>query len=349
MNFKNDFKDLFKKLETNAFFRALVFGILIASGVLFVVSLIMWILNKPFWIGLIPFAIVLTLLTFVFYIIFKPNDKKFAKRLDELGLKQRVITMNQYRNDDSLIANIQRKNAIEHINKVDRKQLKLVIPTLLLVFASVSLSLGVAATTVSALSNYGVIENGGEVIPEIIPGIIKEHEINYSAEGNGEVLGDFFQIVKDGEDGEWVVAMAFDGWYFSNWSDGLLSPERRETEVSYDINLVAIFKKNTDDYDTRKLEEMINEGVPTDEENKDRPFGDPPKGGGEDSQPGDSNPGQGQGGMTAANNQVIDGQTYYGDEFGSAYGDAMDGVASDSSLSGEIGDAINGYFGAIAK
>lgn len=65
-----------------------------------------------------------------------------------------------------------------------------------------------------------------------------------SGEG-GSIVGDLSQSVPAGMSGTQVEAIADDGFQFAGWSDGVASAIRRETDVSRDMTIRAIFKKNS--------------------------------------------------------------------------------------------------------
>ena len=87
--------------------------------------------------------------------------------------------------------------------------------------------------------------------------------------------------------------------------------------------------------------------------------GDPSNSGGDNGapqQPGDPSdkPGDGEGdgagaGADSASNQVIDGSTYYGDEYSGSLSDAQNSMNSDSNLSGGEKGIIGDYFHNIQK
>ena len=70
---------------------------------------------------------------------------------------------------------------------------------------------------------------------------VEEYELTYEVEGEGIILGDFFQIVVRGESGTEVFAEAFDDWVFLEWSDGYTEPLRVDMNVKSNITVKAIF------------------------------------------------------------------------------------------------------------
>lgn len=350
MIFKNNFQELYKKYLKAAIIKSLVYATLISCSVLFVASFAIWIINaKQYWIALTLFGILEIGIFFLFFNIFKPDDKKIAKELDALGLQQRVITMNEFKEDSSLMARIQRQNAIDHIKKVDTKLIKVALPTLVIIFTCIAVLFGAASTTVVALSGEGVIAGGKEIIEDIIPAVKKQFEVEYDCDGDGFITGEMFQIVYEGEDATGVLAEAEDGWAFVGWSDGWDNPYRQDKALVEDLKVTAIFME-TEEQDG---EGEPGEGEPGEGEGGE---GEPGESGGDqegENQPGEDpgeGPGGGEGGKYEPNNQVIDGETYYGDStYDNAYNDAMENLQQNGEMSDEMKKIIGDYYKNIEK
>ena len=336
MDLKNDFKQLYKASQKSAFKKSLFYSLFISFSTLFVTSFVFWILNvKEYWIAFIAFAFVFILSLVLLYTLFKPNEKKFARELDSLGLKQRAITMYEYQNDDSLMARVQRQNAVEHITKVNKGLIKFVVPTFLLVLTITAVVLGFGSTTVSALSAKGIIKNGKETIRQVVPALVSEYDVKYIAKGNGSINGDTEQVVKEGENASGVLAVAEDGYVFIAWSDGNKNPYRQDTNVTKNIEVFATFV-TVDEY----LELLKDPGKP-------ETLGEPGK---------NERPGEGDGGgdnsdpRTEARNMVLDGETYYGDEtFDQYHNDAIDSMSQDGGLDDGSKEIADDYFDTIEK
>ena len=337
MNIKQDFKNLYKSYQKNAIKKSLFYSLVISFTALFITSFIFWIVNvKAFWIAFIGFAVLEIILFLVFYLIYKPSDIKFARELDSLGLKQRVITMYDYQNDDSLMATIQRQNAIEHVNKVDTKLLRFVAPMLLIVFMVVSIVLGVSASTVSVLGATGVIKSGKEAISEIIPTNTLTFNVNYNAKKGGKIEGELNQVVKEGEDASPVIAISDHGYIFVSWSDGVRDPYRKDINVSKNLELFASFV-TIDEY-LEMLKDPGEPEVPEEPESGAIPI--PQPGEGEDEAPQ----------RYDDNSKIIDGETYYGEGVYDAYfQDMLDLLSQDTEMSSEMKKIINDYFDTIEK
>ena len=68
-----------------------------------------------------------------------------------------------------------------------------------------------------------------------------EYTLKYAAGEGGGVTGETEQVVKEGEDGSTVTAVADFGYKFVQWSDGVTTAERTDREVSEDITVTAEF------------------------------------------------------------------------------------------------------------
>lgn len=71
----------------------------------------------------------------------------------------------------------------------------------------------------------------------------KNFTVKYSATAGGYVLGNCEQIVKSGEDGNQVIAIANDGYAFVKWSDGITENVRRDENVTENLSITAEFVK----------------------------------------------------------------------------------------------------------
>ena len=69
-----------------------------------------------------------------------------------------------------------------------------------------------------------------------------EYTLKYAAGEGGSVTGETEQVVKEGEDGSTVTAVADFGYKFVKWSDGVTTAERADREVSGDITVTAEFE-----------------------------------------------------------------------------------------------------------
>ena len=195
-------------------------------------------------------------------------------------------------------------------------------------------------TTVSALSANEVIKSGKDIIDEVTEVPPKQYEVIYEAEKGGLIEGEEFQLVFEGEDAMGVMAVPDDEWIFVEWSDGYTDPYREDCMITANLKVTAIFAMLEDG--------EPGDGNPTGE--ADEP-GDKPSDKEGQKAPGESEgePGEGEeaGGRYEENNQVIDGSTYYGDEYEGAYDDAMQEVTQDGEIPDDLSGIIGDYFDTI--
>ena len=69
--------------------------------------------------------------------------------------------------------------------------------------------------------------------------------LTYSAGANGSIAGVSPQTVPSGSSGTSVTAVPNVGYHFTSWSDGVLTAERRETNVAANVSVTANFAINT--------------------------------------------------------------------------------------------------------
>src|SRR5580765_1193311 len=73
---------------------------------------------------------------------------------------------------------------------------------------------------------------------------INQHTLTYNAGANGSISGTTPQTVNHGADGTAVTAVPNAGYHFVNWSDGVLTATRTDTNVQGDISVTASFAIN---------------------------------------------------------------------------------------------------------
>lgn len=328
------FKKYYSRLAREGILKSLLWGLIVGFAILFVSAAVSWLVNtKLFWFALLLFAVSTAGATYGFYQkIFKPTTKQIARRVDELGLEERVLTMTELEGDESYIAMRQREDAMEALKTVNEKLLTIIVSVPLIVATCVSGVFGLGMTTVTALSSAGVIPSGQEWIDNVTAEPPKTYELSYEADiEGGYVEGELFQVVEEGQSGTPVMAVAEEGWAFYEWSDGNTDPYRIDEEVTENITVVAVFIELMDAGDTG--------GVGGDEP------GDLPADMG---QGGDSpGKGPGAGGEYKPTNQVIDGQTYYGKIYGVELEDVLAILSQDTKMPEELKLLIANYFETI--
>ena len=74
---------------------------------------------------------------------------------------------------------------------------------------------------------------------------INTYTLTYTAGTNGKISGTTPQTVNCGASGSPVTAVANTGYHFVNWSDGVATASRTDTNVTYSISVTANFVINT--------------------------------------------------------------------------------------------------------
>lgn len=138
-----------KRIGLENILKALIAGFLVAFIVAAILNLILKpifdLLHFPYRNIIVSSAALITwIVAFIIFLkkVFKTRDMLIARRVDSLGLDDRVVTMVQFKDDDSLIAKLQRKDAGEKLETVEPKMVKMKFPKILIIGAVVALFLG---------------------------------------------------------------------------------------------------------------------------------------------------------------------------------------------------------------
>ncbi len=149
------FKKHYKRLARESLIKSILFGCLIGSFALFSSAFIFWLADFSFfWIAIIICAITTFIVSCIsYYKLFKPTEKQLAIRIDALGLEERMLTMEELKDDNSYIAKLQREDTIKHLETVKPNLIKLIISIPLVISVFASGLLGIGMTTISALAH----------------------------------------------------------------------------------------------------------------------------------------------------------------------------------------------------
>ena len=172
MSIKDVLKPFKKRLTVEAWIRSAVLGGMIAACVAIVLGcvhvILPWMVTE---IGiLLTFAGVFlggTGLSFLF--MYRPTKKDTARRLDGLGMLERVETMLEYEHSTAPAARLQREETIDRLRGINRKDLKLKISKTLSALCAVFM---VCATVllflpeINAFSRHPIINALSQMIPE---------------------------------------------------------------------------------------------------------------------------------------------------------------------------------------
>lgn len=316
------FKQYHARLVKEGIIKSLLCALTAAFAVLAIATTVFWFTDfKAVWLGAVLFAATLAVVMPVtYFVFFRPNDKEVARRVDkEFGLDERILTMTEFQNVNSFMANAQRENATAALGSVGGKAIKVAVSVSLIVGAAVALTVGAATTTVSSLSAADIIPSGKELIAAATAQEPKYFEISYLVKDakNGSVLGKTTQTVESGEDAAPVLASAQAGYVFVGWSDGYARPYREDKEVNGNIEVTALFESLNPEQDDPETDDV---GLGDPESDGNGESGNAPSDPGDPSENGnDSNgdgsngdPGDGAGGGNKSSDNVFDGKTNYG-------------------------------------
>ncbi len=340
-----------------------LFFLFASSAVLYFVPLNQaWLTGASFWLPIAAFVLTAAVATVIFYFAkYRPTTQTVARRLDDLGLHERIVTMTELEGDDSYIATRQREDAMKSLESVTSGMLKMAIPAKLIVCAAIVACLGVGAYTVNALAEIGVVNSGVQILENMGKEDTDFFEVSYDIMGDGEIFGDMIQVVEDGEESAVVYANAAEGWAFVGWvdEDGNAivdgdSPERMEENVKDNIYLIAVFQEVEYTDDPNAPPDPNGKGDPSG--GSDRSESDDPSHPSNSDESGNSNgnadEGEGNGNSTAAGrnentNQVIDGNTYYGDPLDQYRDNANQQMNDTDGLDDWHKGAVNDYYESI--
>lgn len=348
MDSKKLFEKYYSRLAREGMLKAFICGLIVGFAVDFVFALVTWFLKGfSLWFvlalvaGLVIGAVVAVIL---YYKVFRPTTKKIAQRIDSLGLEERLITMTELENDDSYIAMRQREDAKAKMNEVNSKNIKFKVAKSLIIVAAVVGVLGLAMTTVNALTAFGIIQR-----PNLDPDYDPYEDfvfITYIAEGGcGEIIGETEQIVPRGGDSEPVYVEPLDDWIFQSWDDGVTTQERFETNVQDDMIITATFI-SLDGGDGDNPGNSSQSDVDPDEENKNsKPREDDEDADGAENPPPSDNTDPMPNPNTSTsedNNKYKDNNTPYGDDFFDLYPGLLEAL-NDENLTPEERAGLQSY------
>ncbi len=361
------------QLVLEGWIRSFLYAVLAALCCVAVSAVVFWMVGFDMvWLLAVIFAGVAVITAPVLYfVMFRPTEKSVARRVDrELGLDERMVTMLEFRGSEDVIISAQRAEAVSLLKRSGAKKLSFAaVSAALVVGLSVAFVVGAGTTTVSALSANGVIPSGSALLAgeEVPPDV---YTITYKIEGSGTIQGLDFdengelilsQQVTEGTTAGAVRAVPVTDeegeWMFAGWSDGVDSAYRADKGVDCDRTLTAVFILVEEDGieaeqdGSGKLPVPIGDGGSGPGGDPGKPGGDGEEGDEDGDAPGDKeqDPGEGSGGTSNPENQVIDGEIYYGDMYDDAYGAAQDEISGDTEISDGVIGIIEDYMDIIKR
>ena len=334
-----------------------------------------------------------------YYKKFKYSEIQLAKRIDDLGLEERVITMTELEGNDSFIAKKQKEDTIKALKEVNQANFKIrckkpsILSGLFTALAVLILSMSFAFPNIrEAIIAHGEPKYTIEVSAEglgfvidyskyenqsLINAVSKKQEQDQIDKINNKKIVELKQfptvfsnrisvdyrcfedidatMVLDGANFEDIsyriksdetpilMALPYRGYVFIGWSDGCASPFREID--NYSADLIALFDEVSSVGED--LSDKQKEPGDKDESGSGESDGIGPEGNGTGKTNNDDSWGDGAKGSPA--NQVINGETYYGDIFNQSYQEAVERVKNNPNLTDAQKKAISDYFESIRK
>lgn len=192
MNIKTALKPFKRRLNAEAFLRATLSAGLIAAGVAILLGgvhiLLPWLIPE-LWILIIFAGVFAVSLGLLFLLAYRPTKKNLARRLDELGLSERVETMMELEQSDSPAAKLQREDTVNRLQQVSPKNLRLRASKLQAILFAVLLACAVTLLFVPEINLF----SRHDVINRL-------HQLLKDSEVEGDLHEDLSQIIDDLED-----------------------------------------------------------------------------------------------------------------------------------------------------
>ena len=192
MNIKTALKPFKRRLNAEAILRASLSAGLIAAGVAILLEgahiLLPWLIPE-LWIILIFAGVFAVSMGLLFLLAYRPTKQSLARRLDELGLSERVETMLELEQSDTPAAKLQREDTVNRLRQVPPKSLRLRVSKRQAILCAVLLTC--AATLffvpeINLFSRHDVID--------------RLHQLLDDSEVTGDLHDDLSQIIDDLED-----------------------------------------------------------------------------------------------------------------------------------------------------
>lgn len=249
------FKKYRAKLEREGIITSIVCSLAIGFAVVFALAFTFWMKEiKGLWICAVAGIAVTAAFTPLFYFKkFRPDTKEIARRLDNQGLDERMITMTELSAEDSYIAKLQREDAAVSLkkNEEDGKKIRFRLAGGKKCGKAIALTtgttgvIGIAMSVILGLTIMGTLPSGNKLVHG------EEQPVRYMVsymEGDGYmIVGEADQIVEEGGKTSEITAVATEeGWAFVQWSDMQPDdpnniPTRHEENVTEDKVVFAIF------------------------------------------------------------------------------------------------------------
>ncbi len=259
------FKKYYNKLAAEGILKSFLWGATVAFSATFVAAFICWFTTDiGLWVSLgVLFGVHAAAVPAFYFFRFKPTAKEIAKRIDSLGLEERVITMQELEKDSSYIAMRQREDALAALKRTEPSKMNMCVSTISAVLVGISGVLGSGMTVVTALAANGTVPGGPGILDPVLPPDEEYYQVRYVVLGlstesdtpvdwdavlsgeldiedvmdeGGVIEGEADQIVVAGGDATPVFATPEEDWYFVCWDfdEKMTDPYRWDTAITAD-------------------------------------------------------------------------------------------------------------------
>lgn len=374
---KKYYAQLVKEAWINAILASLIVGlsVLLASAVAF------WTFGVKYaWIAFIIAGVAIGGSAPLFYFKkYRPSKKQVAKRVDELGLEERLLTMAELEGDNSYMAMRQREDAKKAIDSIQSQNLKIAASIPLIIVSCVLLPCSFA---MSAVAMSDKMPSGKDILDDITEPEPVFYTVEFVEEGGGILDGEeLMQLVEEGGTIKPVFAIPDDECYLVEWTwtIGTETYKLEETDeffvdglkVYQDMTITAVFAEIGEPGEGGDGEGGEGEGSQGEQKEADSDEGEPQEGEGEGEEkegdgeegeegeneenkdaetPPQDGAGDGIGGIPQDRDKVIDGETDYG---GKIYKEAVEEAEKEIESNDEIPDGdkdiIRDYLDNIKK
>ncbi len=369
-----------KRLAFEGVFKALLIGLLTAGVSALITCVVCWYLGfNALWIVL-PELVVISGVVFclLYFFKYRTTAKRVAARVDELGLEERMITMCEYQGDQSFMANAQRQDALNALSTVNKDMIPMAISNVLIVFTALAVTCCAIASEITVLTSDGVIKSGQVIVEKYLERPAEKFSVRYSsglygtlycpsfnAESNEEIKNELLangyaenesgsiklysdgsveMTFTEGEDGDYIFAIPKAGYVFVQWSDGELSPFRKDAGLGIYSEISAIYEEG--DFDMESYLRQLEAAIPSLSDSSNKPYDNERSSDSNNSNSTNSpNSGDYSGGVSGG--FIIDGKTDYRHVYKDYADSGLDRVNNDTSMNERLIKAINNYYNAI--
>lgn len=148
----NELKKYINKIKIESIIKSIIYGLINGFITFTLLNLILYIFNYKNILLVLLLSILIWILSSIFIYLYKmkPSINNVAKRIDELGLQERIVTMVEYRDSDDYMAQRQRDDALESLKRITSNELKFKFSKYSFVILAITMVLGIFT---SALPN----------------------------------------------------------------------------------------------------------------------------------------------------------------------------------------------------